>query len=80
MIDLDGNYSHGGKQARTEKTGAGVESSIPQRRSPLNLANLKTYGKWIWWTLKISNIQFCLTESNFGAYNNYDLIIFSASR
>ena len=47
QTDLDGNYSHGGKQARTEKTGAGVESSIPQRRSPLNLANLKTYGKYL---------------------------------
>ena len=44
QTDSDGNYIHGGKQARTEKTGAGVESSLPQRRSPLNLANLKTYG------------------------------------
>jgi len=45
QTDLDGNYIHGGKQARTDKSGVGVDSSTPQRRSPLNLANLKTYDK-----------------------------------
>ena len=44
QTDLGGNYIHGGKQARTDKSGVGVDSSTPQRRSPLNLANLKTYG------------------------------------
>ena len=44
QTDIDGNYSHAGKQARTEKTGVGVDASSPLRRSPLNLANLKSYG------------------------------------
>jgi len=46
--DIEGNCNHVGsitKQARTEKIGGGLDSSTPQTRSPLNLANLKTYDK-----------------------------------
>ena len=47
LQEIDGNVNHGGsinKQPRTEKVGVGLDTSTPQRRSPLNLANLKTYG------------------------------------
>lgn len=48
LQEIDGNVNHGGsinKQPRTEKVGVGLDTSTPQRRSPLNLANLKTYDK-----------------------------------
>ena len=47
QTDMDGNYNLGGsgnKQARTEKVGGGMDSTTTLRRSPLNLANLKSYG------------------------------------
>lgn len=48
QTDIDGNFNHGGsgnKQARTDKVGGAMDSTTTLRRSPLNLANLKTYDK-----------------------------------
>jgi len=48
QTDTEGNYNHGGtgtKQARTEKIGSTMDSTTTHRKSPLNLANLKTYDK-----------------------------------
>ena len=48
QLDNEGNgYGSNAKHAKADKSGSGTDLSMVNRRSPLNLGNLKSYGKFL---------------------------------